>query len=183
MPEFIPWPKTHRLNREVIVTEKIDGTNAAVIVEDGLVYAQSRTRLITPGKTTDNFGFAAWVVENEDTLVAELDDGHHFGEWYGGGIQRGYGLDERRFMLFDVDRWAPAPPDVPGVEVATVLYRGAFDVGAIEGAVDDLELYGSVHVPDFPDAEGVVIYHTQGHVSFKITLEGDERPKGAPAYA
>lgn len=47
--EFQPWPKIARLNREITITEKIDGTNAAVIVtEEGEVAAQSRKNLITP---------------------------------------------------------------------------------------------------------------------------------------
>jgi hypothetical protein len=32
--EFFPPPKTHRLNREVIVTEKIDGTHGAIVIRD-----------------------------------------------------------------------------------------------------------------------------------------------------
>lgn len=36
--EFQPWPKIARLNREITITEKIDGTNAAVIItEEGEV--------------------------------------------------------------------------------------------------------------------------------------------------
>ena len=87
MSTFEAWPKTPRWNREVIITEKIDGTNSAIIIEldtlgyaarddvnllsveeDGgsiyKVFAQSRNRLIFPGKMTDNYGFAAWVQEN-----------------------------------------------------------------------------------------------------------------------
>src|SRR5690242_770744 len=61
---FQAWPKIPRLFRRFIITEKIDGTNAAVVVtEDGEVLAQSRTRFITPD--SDNFGFAAWVKEHE----------------------------------------------------------------------------------------------------------------------
>lgn len=33
MMDFVPWAKTPRLFRDMTVTEKIDGTNAAVIVE------------------------------------------------------------------------------------------------------------------------------------------------------
>lgn len=29
---FQPWPKTPRLFREIVVTEKIDGTNAQVFI-------------------------------------------------------------------------------------------------------------------------------------------------------
>jgi hypothetical protein len=32
--EFQGWPKTPRLFRDMIVTEKIDGTNSAVIIEE-----------------------------------------------------------------------------------------------------------------------------------------------------
>lgn len=61
MIEFKEFPKIARLNREVIVTEKIDGTNAAVVIgEDGAtIGAQSRSKLITVDD--DNFGFARWV--------------------------------------------------------------------------------------------------------------------------
>jgi hypothetical protein len=33
MAEFREWPKTPRLFRTIVVTEKIDGTNAAIHVE------------------------------------------------------------------------------------------------------------------------------------------------------
>ena len=83
--EFIEFPKLARLSREIIVTEKIDGTNAQVhITEDGKITAGSRTRWITP--EADNFGFAAWGQENRGHLL-ELGPGSHFGEWWGAGIQ------------------------------------------------------------------------------------------------
>lgn len=65
-PEFREWPKTPRLYRDVAITEKIDGTNAAIHVdgESGRVAAQSRRRLITPDD--DNYGFAGWVRRNAD---------------------------------------------------------------------------------------------------------------------
>lgn len=127
MSTFEAWPKIPRWNREVVVTEKIDGTNAAIIIEDRgdeihptvlaaftmpdeqgndgfyAVYAQSRTRLLT--LEADNFGFARWVQENARPLVKLLGGGRHFGEWYGRGIQRGYNLDHRRFALFNTSRW------------------------------------------------------------------------------
>lgn len=102
---FVEWPKIARLNRDVVVTEKIDGTNAAVgVTADGRVYAQSRNRILTVGN--DNFGFAAWVKRHEQTLAKLLGIGLHFGEWWGVGIGRGYDLSERRFSLFNVAKWA-----------------------------------------------------------------------------
>src|SRR4051812_2981949 len=76
---FQAWPKTPRLFRDIVVSEKIDGTNAAVIVtDDWEIAAQSRSRLITP--VDDNFGFARWVYDNEDGLKDLLGPGTHFGE-------------------------------------------------------------------------------------------------------
>jgi hypothetical protein len=90
----------------MIVTEKLDGTNAQVhITDDGRIFAGSRNRWITPD--ADNFGFARWVAEHEEELRA-LGPGSHYGEWWGSGIQRRYGLDEKRFSLFNVGRWTRA---------------------------------------------------------------------------
>src|ERR1035437_6203226 len=104
-PGHVAFPKIARLNRDIVITEKIDGTNAAIgiveapfTVSDGeggpefrgyRVYAQSRNRIITPGK--DNAGFAAWVESIKDIAIEVLGPGLHFGEWWGNGIQRGYG--------------------------------------------------------------------------------------------
>ena len=67
--ELRPWPKIARLNRDMTVSEKIDGTNAAIIVTDDLqVGAQSRSRVITP--EADNHGFARWVARNAETLAS-----------------------------------------------------------------------------------------------------------------
>lgn len=104
VPAFEAFPSISRLSRSFTVTEKIDGTNAQVHVsEDGTVCAGSRSRWITP--EADNFGFAAWVKAHEDELRNGLGVGSHFGEWWGAGIQRRYGLAEKRFSLFNVARW------------------------------------------------------------------------------
>ena len=109
MPEFVAFPKIPRLVRDIIITEKIDGTNASVYVgEDGQVMAGSRSRWITP--TDDNFGFAKWVAANADELRTGLGIGTHYGEWWGAGVQRKYGLTEKRFSLFNVSRWAETRP-------------------------------------------------------------------------
>ena len=91
-----------------VITEKIDGSNAQIIIEDGKIVAVgSRKRWIAPGKSTDNFGFAGWV----ERLLG-LGEGIHYGEWYGSGIQSGYGLvdGEKRFALFNTDRWGMREP-------------------------------------------------------------------------
>lgn len=174
---FVEFPKMPRLSREIIVTEKIDGTNAQVhITDDGRVLAGSRTRWITP--ENDNFGFAAWVEANRDALLA-LGAGSHFGEWWGAGIQRRYGLDHRRFSLFNVDRWGESRPAC--CDVVPVLYRGPFDTFEIDTALAKLAALGSVAAPGFMRPEGVVVYHVAGRVGFKKTIEKDDVPKGMAA--
>jgi hypothetical protein len=185
LEEFNPWPKIPRLYRDVVITEKIDGTNAAVVVtDDGQVLAQSRKRFITPDD--DNFGFARWVRENEADLAYTLGVGRHFGEWWGSGIQRGYGLGkgERRFSLFNTSRWGPDSEtcaDLLGVEglfCVPVLWSGSFSTYRVRSALADLSLDGSVASPGFDDPEGVIVFHTAANQMFKVTLENDEQPKG-----
>lgn len=49
MTEFQEFPKIVRYSRDVIVTEKIDGTNACLFIgDDGEFLTGSRTRWITP---------------------------------------------------------------------------------------------------------------------------------------
>lgn len=172
---FTPFPKIARLNRDIVITEKIDGTNAAIgVTEDGQVYAQSRTRLITP--EDDNFGFARWVQGRADGLAEVLGIGIHFGEWWGQGIQRGYGLTEKRFSLFNTRRWEG---DLDLVSVVPVLYEGPFDEEMIAVSLSTLRMQGSRAAPGFMKPEGIVIYHTAARSMFKVTLEKDEAPKSA----
>jgi len=173
---FEEFPKIARLSREIVVTEKIDGTNAQVAVDhDGTVRAGSRNRWISP--ENDNFGFARWVKENEALLRETLGVGRHYGEWFGAGIQRGYGLKEKRFALFNVSRWADVKPPLYSVPI---LYRGPFSTDAIDDELACLAELGSEAASGFKPAEGVVIYHVAGNVYFKKTLVGDDSPKSAP---
>lgn len=182
---FEPWPKIARLNRNITITEKIDGTNAAVlIVESSLgdfdVYAQSRTRIITP--EDDNFGFANWVSKNVGALVATLGPGRHFGEWWGSGIQRKYGLvgDDKRFSLFNTARYGAvdfAAEGLSNVSTVPVLYEGLFSESVIKSELRGLEAFGSEAAPGFLNPEGVVVFHQAAREMFKVTIQGDEAPK------
>lgn len=208
---FQEFPKMARLSRECIITEKIDGTNAQVAILElgsatsipahslGLfdhggklhyMTAGSRTRWITP--QDDDYGFAAWVASNFDQLK-KLGPGRHFGEWWGGGCQRGYGLPkgEKRWSLFNVARWCvegQTPQRVstsdPRVEkyqdvlpkcchLVPVLYRGIFTTDACESALKDLFFNGSKAAPGFMQPEGIVCFHVAANVGFKKTLDRD----------
>lgn len=173
--DFESFPKMARLSRDIIITEKIDGTNAQVcITDDGRVLAGSRTRWVVPGD--DNYGFAAWVAANEDEL-RKLGPGRHFGEWWGKGIQRNYGLTERRFSLFNVSRWADASVRPACCDVVPVLWHGAFTDTAVDNTLDNLRAYGSQAAPGFMKPEGIIVFHTAAGIGFKKTLEKDDAPK------
>src|SRR5271170_4782953 len=104
---FVEFPKIARYSREVVCSEKIDGSNGQIYINDTMteVFAGSRSQWITPEQ--DNFGFARWVAENKEELL-KLGPGSHFGEWWGAGIQRRYDLKEKRFSLFNTHRWSDA---------------------------------------------------------------------------
>lgn len=174
--EFEPFNKIPRLNRNVVVTEKLDGTNASVFIgENGEFLTGSRTRWITP--EDDNYGFAKWAVANKDELL-KLGPGHHFGEWWGLGIQRAYSRTNKTFSLFNVHRWSGE--DRPQCcFVVPVLYEGPFSTDAVNAALNRLREVGSEAAPGFMRPEGIIVWHTAARQLFKVTLEKDEKPKGS----
>lgn len=192
---FEEFQKIARLSRDCVITEKLDGTNAQVYFPEdgGPMLVGSRNRWITPD--ADNFGFAKWAIEHEDELRVGLGLGRHFGEWWGAGIQRRYGLDHKRFSLFNVARWAdthvynefPLPekqtlaPEC--CHVVPVLYRGIFDTECIKGTLYLLDVKGSTAAPGFDDPEGIVIWHEAARQLFKKTLKKDEAPKSLSGRA
>lgn len=180
-PQFEPWAKIPRLRRDIIVTEKIDGTNAQLLIqEDGTIWAGSRNRWLgyvdaqSAEILGDNFGFFAWVRENHHALLA-LGVGRHYGEWYGKGVQRTYGMTEKRLALFNVWREDPLPA---GAELVPVLYRGPWDEYDVNASIKALKLTGSIAVPGFMQPEGVVIYHMAAHARYKVLCDNDDLPKG-----
>lgn len=191
---FEPFPKIARLRRDITVTEKLDGTNAQIYITPDTsapemlpdipwvgsfgnvrIAAGSRNRWITP--ENDNYGFARWVKENAEELL-KLGEGRHFGEWWGAGIQRRYGLTEKRFSLFNTAKWE-LNPDIPKCCFCVpVLYQGLFDTWEIDDTLKKLQVVGSQAAPGFMDPEGIIIYHAASRMLFKQTIKDDEKPKG-----
>jgi len=221
MIDFVGFPKIPRYSRDCIITEKIDGTNVQILVDEvippiethpddrvevGWLYVDmmdkqyrmrcgSRNRWITPDN--DHYGFARWAYKNAMDLIG-IGPGRHFGEWWGRGIQRGYGLSEKRFSLFNVIRWDPAmfhlfkwmswserdgqkdrgeepifkgPPSC--CSVVPVILTGTFGIIDLDFIMQSLSNHGSHAAPGFMDPEGIVIYHTGGNVMFKKTIKND----------
>lgn len=206
--EFQEFPKIPRYRREVALTEKIDGTNAAVVwvpaldetgvlIQDDnviamrnlidqhgtelgpyLLLAQSRGRFITPSRVkpkNDNYGFAQWVDDHKEDLQL-LGPGYHYGEWWGYGIQRGYGMAEKHFSLFNVNRWGEGRQQRPACcDVVPLL--GYFGPDQIGTQLERLRGLGSVAAPGYMKAEGMIIWHSQSKQYYKILLENDDVPK------
>lgn len=176
--EFKAWPKIPRLvNEQYYITEKIDGTNACVIIQKDCghhtggrvetnIGAQSRSRIIVPGD--DNFGFAQWVQENREDLL-KLGEGYHYGEWWGQGIQRGYGLDHKRFSLFAW--WTPEENMPDCCHRIPLLTSDPVEGTEVQSVIDKLKSEGSVAAPGFMQIEGVVVTSRYYKASYKIIVD------------
>lgn len=147
--------------------------------DEYLVGAQSRNRLIFPSKGTDNYGFAGWVRENSNTLVSDLGPGRHYGEWWGKGVARNYGLDHRRFSLFNTSRFDQDQEfHTLNLHVVPVLYEGVFEeYSSVIYPTEMLKNTGSVAAKGFKSPEGIAIYHHAANQVFKVLLENDDISK------
>lgn len=180
MNDFVPFQKIPRWSKSqhIFITEKIDGTNAQIVINDDCTSLRcgSRSRWITPDD--DNFGFARWCRDNQDKLLL-LGKGTHFGEWWGQGIQRCYNLKEKRFSLFNTLRWSVPEQveklaEIPGVAIVPTLYQGPFSDSIIDETLSRLETEGSIASPGFQNPEGIVIYMPGSRTLFKKTIGFDE---------
>ena len=171
--EFVPFNKIPRLSREIIISEKIDGTNATIYINEDMsdFLIGSRTKWITP--QDDNYGFARWCYEHKDELLT-LGPGFHRGEWWGKKIQRGYNVLEKRFSLFNTSL-TYTPPCCLQVPV---LYEGPFDTSAVDDCIEYLATNGSQAAPGFMKPEGVVVFHTASQHYYKKMIEHDSKRKG-----
>lgn len=176
-PPFVAFPKISRLRRNAVITEKIDGTNAQVhVTPEGQVFAGSRNRWITP--EADNYGFARWVKEHEDELRTGLGPGTHYGEWWGQGIQRGYGMTEKRFSLFNTGRWLTCETRPACCHVVPLILVHTFTDEIVQQALSQLRTEGSLAAPGFMKPEGIVTFLSASGNLYKTLLENDAEPKG-----
>jgi len=166
--EFKGFPKISRENPfRVTITEKLDGTNACVVVKDGEVIAvQSRKRFITP--EDDNYGFAGWVDRNKDDLKS-LGDGYHYGEWAGLGIQKNpHNLTDKQFFLFNTFRWNSNNMNKPECcNVVPILFEGILQSSTIPDLLSKLENQAK----EGESPEGVIVYYHAFRCYTKHTIK------------
>jgi hypothetical protein len=177
-PEFKKWSKMPRFrNQYYVITEKIDGSNGVIhITQDNQIFAGSRQQWITVEK--DNFGFAKFVEDNKEELL-KLGPGYHYGEWYGQGIQRKYGLTERKFALFNIFKWnkdnkPSCCETVPIINKRSIINTSFYDLQLI---CQELKIHGS-RINNFSKPEGICIYNTEAGKYFKMMCDNDDIHKG-----
>ena len=188
--EFKGFAKMNRFHDETMyISEKIDGTNAQLFIHDEYLDNEegdtinpdtqkkatklrkmlfgSRNRYVTP--EDDNYGFASWAYKNAIDLL-KLPPGRHYGEWWGQGVQRGYGLKEKKLSLFN-QSLQEIKHIIPCIDFVPLLYQGPFNLDVINDVMSDLQKNGSKAAPGFMDVEGVVIYLKKSNIFFKRTFD------------
>lgn len=172
---FKEFPKVPRLSKDCVISEKLDWTNACVVVtEEWDVFAQSRNRMIK--MWDDNYWFARWVGENEQELL-KLWMGYHYWEWRWLWVQRWYDMDRKVFSLF-VFRWEELPKCC---SIVPYLYEWPFDTNKIDEVMGKLKEWWSIASPWFMNPEGIIIYHTASKQIYKKTFEHDEWKRNVSA--
>lgn len=166
MLEFKSWSKIPRIENETwIATEKIDGTNGLIAFDDDMnLHIGSRSKWIT--SDDDNHGFAKWANENLEDLK-KLGPGYHFGEWYGRGIQRNYGLKDRRFALFYLSKNANKPDCC---HMIPILGKSPTLDELIADCIFKLDIGGSLAVLEYPRPEGFIIQSTLTGKRYKFII-------------
>jgi hypothetical protein len=178
MGEFKKWSSTPRWHNGLTITEKIDGTNACIVIYNGEVKAQSRKRIITPDD--DNFGFARWVYDNAGALMDTLGYGYHYGEWFGEGIQKNpLGIEGKRFALFHATKYTASNgydlEQVDNLETVPLLHHGQATIWTIPDVVGSLARGSKVVGADVDaEAEGIIVWHKETRVKYKILLTNDD---------
>lgn len=103
-------------------TVKVHGTNAGINISEKKITYQSRERILTTQQ--DNMGFMEWASHYEEqwrALALWLVDGDFetnlnviiFGEWCGGGIQKGVAISglPKMFIIFELRAIYKIAPD------------------------------------------------------------------------
>lgn len=173
--KFVAYPKTRRLEDETVtISEKVDGTNGVLFIhkphlcdvlngstDAPYILAGCRSRWLKDDdtKSWDNHGFGKWVAENAQALHA-LPEGFHYGEWYGKGINHGYGMKERRFMLFNRKRYENLTYLPKCVELETII-EDDVPVAELSSVIDRIKnkatVNGSFHIPESGMVEGLIM--------------------------
>ena len=146
------------LFRDVTISEKIDGTNAQVFVvaedrgrrQPGRGLGGSlRKRTTSVSRRGSPIMLTSCASSAQDVISAE---------WYGRGIQRRYGLQDRRFALFNSCTDGPRSAR-RAAAIVPVLTTRTMGADVVSECLETLRSGGSLARSGFHAPGGIVIYH------------------------
>jgi hypothetical protein len=147
---------------EVIVQEKLDGSNVGVARLEGMLYALTRAGYVADSSPYEqHWRFAEWVYANQDRFMLVLQDGERLcGEWLMQAHGTRYDLKHEPLVVFDLMVGSDRVTNdqlvervhAAGFTTPAVIHRG--DPLSIENAMRRLNTHG-FHVARDP-VEGAV---------------------------
>ena len=192
--EFAKFGSIGRLYRDVVITEKIDGMNACIVIKQVLddelyrnaltvvsgvpyggysdcrfaVGVQSRKQFLS--LDNDIQGLAAWVQEHAHELVLALGPGYHYGEYWGKNIQRSYHQKRNWFSLFNSKRWNKNNVGhIDGLLVVPILYSGPYEDWVNQMQLHRLDTEGSHAAQEVDDRK--LDFRAEGIVGWHVALD------------
>ena len=209
MSNYASFPSIERLeNIYCVISEKVDGTNSLIEINEVFPVGEpkeiqvrfgSRNRYIT--FNNDNAGFANFFRHYEarfkdvaaDIILKELEVSGEtltecqeqyplriYGEWFGSGIQRGYGLKDKFFMPFSTFYAEKLIEyQVPNIIKPNIMYTGKFSQEIADICMQTLT-NGSLVIPEFKRPEGIVIHFPKYNLRLKQTFEGSKWEQNIP---
>ena len=187
-----------------VISEKIDGTNGLIEIQNKANNSNTGSMIVKFGSrnryisfSDDNAGFANFFRHyekkfknmakeiiassyNEDSQTDEIPTENYplriYGEWFGKGIQRGYGLDDKYFMPFSsfyAEHMIKA--GIPNIMMPNIMYTGKFSLEVVDNCMNCLTS-GSFHnlITNYDNPEGIVIYFPKYNFRLKQTFEGSK---------
>ena len=102
--ERIATVKSRNKHDVIIVQEKLDGSNVAVALKDGIILPLSRAGyLANTSPYRQHLMFWNWVYENEERFRNVLNEGEQIsGEWLAQAHGTKYELKHEPFVVFDI---------------------------------------------------------------------------------
>jgi RNA ligase (TIGR02306 family) len=155
-----PWKKYRGVfenGEQVVITEKLHGTNSRFCYKDGRLWVGSHKRIVATDALSDgtiprpNMWWAIARQYGLEEKLKELPELVVFGEVYGDVQDLKYGVPpgERRFAVFDIyetalHEYAPWPLlkafcDRLGLPTVPVLYEGPYSADLVEGLTNPPE--------------------------------------------
>ena len=206
MLTFEEWPKIPRYKKELVITEKIDGTNGCVAIEhlntpELLDHARENLGkkngpvAIVNGPSDGDFARALWAGSRSRWLdTSKTGDNFGFAKWVeqnaeqlanlGPGRHFGewYGVGIQRGYDLHERRFALfnagrwTAEELPACCQVVPVLARGEWVDPTT-QINRLIAYGSLAVPGYMNPEGIIIYHTASRQLYKQLIENDDKPK------